>query len=468
MTELGTESTPLRVAIIGAGPAGFYTAERLFKAKDLKIEVDMYDRLPTPYGLVRAGVAPDHPKIKSVTKIFDRVASNPGFRFFGNVTIGKDLTVADLEDHYHQIVYTTGAQTDRHLNIPGIDLEGSHAATEFVAWYNGHPDYRDREFDLSVKSAAVVGIGNVALDVARILLRAPEELAKTDIADYALEALQASDIKDVYVLGRRGPAQGKFTSPELKELGEMELAEVMVRRDEAELDELSEASLAQADRGTLRQVEIIQDYAKQESQGKPRRLHLRFLVSPTELIGDENGHVAAMKLVHNVLYKTDAGTLRPRSTDQEETIDVGLVFRAVGYRGVPIPGVPFNDDWGVIMNVKGRVVDAKTHETKIGHYTAGWIKRGPSGVIGTNKPDAAETAELMLADAGEGQVLQPTQAGAEAAEAMVRAHKPDYFTYDDWLHLNQLEVEHGEAVGRPRIKFTEVSKMVAAKAKWRQ
>lgn len=466
MKEVGTESAPLRVAIIGAGPAGFYTAERLFKEKDLTVEVDMYDRLPTPYGLVRAGVAPDHQKIKSVTKIFDRVASRPGFRFFGNVDIGRDLSVADLEAHYHQIVFTTGAQTDRHLNIPGIDLEGSHAATEFVAWYNGHPDFRDREFDLSVESAAVVGIGNVALDVARILVRSPEELAKTDIADYALEALRASNIKDVYILGRRGPAQGKFTSPELKELGEMELAELIVLPQEAELDELSEESLARADRGTLRQVELIQGYSRQESEGKPRRLHLRFLVSPTELIGDEDGSVAAMKLVHNELYKTDAGTLRPRATDSEEKIDVGLVFRAVGYRGVPIPGVPFNDDWGVIMNVKGRVVDAESHEPVVGQYTAGWIKRGPSGVIGTNKPDAAETAEMMLADATNGLVLQPEHPSAQEAEAMVREHQPQFFSYDDWLRLNELEVERGEAVGRPRVKFTKVSEMLAAKARW--
>ncbi len=468
MKELGTESAPLRVAIIGAGPAGFYTAERLFKEKDFKVEVDMYDRLPTPYGLVRAGVAPDHQKIKSVTKIFDRVASRPEFRFFGNVDIGTDLSVADLEDHYHQIVFTTGAQTDRHLNIPGIDLEGSHAATEFVAWYNGHPDFRDREFDLSVESAAVVGIGNVALDVARILVRSPEELATTDIANYALEALRASNIKDVYILGRRGPAQGKFTSPELKELGEMELAELIVLPKEAELDQLSEESLARADRGTLRQVELIQQYAQQGSQGKPRRLHLRFLVSPTELTGDENGHVAAMTLVHNELYRTDAGTLRPRATDSTEIIDVGLVFRAVGYRGVPIPGVPFNDDWGVIMNVKGRVVDADSHEPVTGQYTAGWIKRGPSGVIGTNKPDAAETAELMLEDAAEGRVLRPAHASADAALAMVKAHQPDFFSYDDWLHLDQLEVERGEAVGRPRIKFTKVADMLAAKAAWQQ
>jgi len=466
MKELGTGSNPLRVAIIGAGPAGFYAAERLFKEKDLVIQVDMFDRLPTPFGLVRAGVAPDHQKIKAVTKVFDRVASTPGFRFFGNVELGKDLSVADLEDHYHQIVYTTGAQTDRHLNIPGIDLRGSHAATTFVAWYNGHPDYRDLEFDLSTESAAVIGIGNVAIDVARILAQDPDELAKTDIADYALDALRASNIKDVYILGRRGPAQGKFTSPELKELGELPQTDLVVLPDEAELDELSEASLANADRGTLRQVELIQEYAKREPEDKPRRLHLRFLVSPTELLDDGDGNVKAMRLVRNELYATSAGTLRPRSTDQEETIDVGLVFRAVGYRGVSLPGVPFNDDWGVILNVKGRVVDAESHEPMVGHYTAGWIKRGPSGVIGTNKPDAAETVELMVADMSEGLVLQPSHPDAVAAETMIHQKQPDYFSYEDWAQLDKLEVERGKAVGRPRMKFTNVEDMLAAKKAW--
>jgi len=464
MKQLGTESNPLRVAIIGAGPAGFYAAERLFKEKNLVVEIDMFDRLPTPFGLVRAGVAPDHQKIKSVTKIFDRVASTPGFRFFGNVEIGKDLSIADLEDHYHQIVYSTGAQTDRHLNIPGIDLHGSHAATTFVAWYNGHPDYRDLEFDLSTESAAVIGIGNVAIDVARILCQAPEELAKTDIADYALEALQASNVKDVYILGRRGPAQGKFTTPELKELGELSQTDFIVLPEEAELDELSEATLANADRGTLRQVELIKEFAHREHEDKPRRLHLRFLVSPTELIGDGNGNVKAMRLVRNELYSTSAGTLRPRSTGEEEVIDVGLVFRAVGYRGVPLPNVPFNDDWGVILNVKGRVVDSETHEPKVGHYTAGWIKRGPSGVIGTNKPDAKETVELMISDVANDLTLRPPHPGSDEAEEMIRQKQPDYFSYADWKHLDQLEIERGQAAGRPRLKFTRVEDMLAAKA----
>ena len=356
MSQVGSESNPLRVAIIGAGPSGYYAAERLLKEKSLAIEIDMYDRLPTPFGLVRAGVAPDHPKIKSVTKIFDRVAKKPNVRFFGNVELGKHISVNDLAEHYHQILYAIGAQTDRRLNIPGIDLENSHAATSFVAWYNGHPDYRHRQFDLTQKSAAVIGIGNVAMDVARILCRTREELMETDIADYAMDALSESNIEEVYVLGRRGPAQAAFTTPEIKELGEMADADVYVVPDEAEIDELSQASLADADRATSRKIEIIESYAGRPSTGKSRKITVRFLVSPTELIADENGKVAKMRLVKNELYKTDSGTMRPRATERFEEIPVGLVFRSIGYRGVPLEGVPFNDSWGVILNEKGRVL----------------------------------------------------------------------------------------------------------------
>src|SRR5512138_1531875 len=257
MTDLGTVARPLRVAIVGAGPAGFYAAEHLLRRPDLAVSIDMFDRLPTPYGLVRAGVAPDHQKIKAVTAAFDKTAAHPRFRFFGGVELGKHVSVADLRAHYHQIVYTTGAQTDRRMGIPGEDLPGSHPATEFVAWYNGHPDYRDCQFDLSQERVAVVGVGNVAVDVVRILCRTPEELAATDIADYALEALRHSRVKEVYLLGRRGPAQAAFTNPEIKELGELAGADITIPPDEAELDELSQAELVTSqDRTTLKKVEI--------------------------------------------------------------------------------------------------------------------------------------------------------------------------------------------------------------------
>ena len=378
MSQIGTPENPLRVAIIGAGPTGFYTAEHLFKQQDYHVTVDMYERLPVPFGLVRYGVAPDHPKIKSVTKVYDRIAQKPGFRFFGNVEIGKHISVAELRAHYHQIVYTTGAQTDRRLNIPGEDLAGSLPATEFVAWYNGHPDYRDVDVDLSHENVAVVGIGNVAMDVARILCRTPEELRQTDIADYALAALSKSKVKNVYVMGRRGPAQAAFTTPEIKELGEMEDSDVYVLPEEAQVDALSRAALANSsDRATEKKMEIIQSYAGREASGKSRRLTVRFLVSPTELIDDGQGNIAGMRLVKNELYATDAGTLRPRETDVVEELPVTMVFRSIGYRGVPIPGVPFYDSWGVILNREGRVLDPETQNPRVGEYTGGWIKRGP-------------------------------------------------------------------------------------------
>lgn len=462
MSPLGTAAQPLRVAIIGAGPAGFYAAERLFKETELVIEVDLYDRLPTPFGLVRNGVAPDHQKIKSVTAAFDRIAANPRFRFFGHVELGSDVAVDDLKAHYHQLLYSTGAQTDRPLGIPGDDLIGSHPATEFVAWYNGHPDYRDCEFDLSQESVAVVGVGNVAVDVARILCRTPEELLKTDIADYALEQLRASRVKEVTILGRRGPAQAAFTAPEAKELGELADCDTFVPADEAQLDALSQASLAAADRAELRKVEFIQELARRQPSGKSKRLTLRFLVSPVELIGDETGRVKQMRLVRNILYATDAGSLRPKATDQFETLDAGLVFRSIGYRGVPLPGVPFHDSWGVIPNAGGRVLDAESREPLVGQYTAGWIKRGPTGVIGTNKPDAAETVEAMLTDARAGKLLSPTNATAAAAEALVRGRQAHVVTYDDWRRLDALELSHGKEQGRPRVKFTRVDDMLAA------
>lgn len=462
MSQIGTTAQPLRVAIIGAGPAGFYSAERLFKETEMVVEVDMFDRLPTPYGLVRNGVAPDHQKIKSVTAAFDRIANNPRFRFFGNVELGRDFSVDDLKDYYHQILYSTGAQTDRPLGIPGDELIGSHPATEFVAWYNGHPDYRDHHFDLSQERVAVVGVGNVAIDVARILCRTREELMKTDIADYALEALVNSNVKEVYILGRRGAAQAAFTAPEAKELGELSDCDALVPPAEAELDPLSQATMANADRADVRKVEIIQELSRRQPSGKSKRLTLRFLVSPTELIDDGNGHVKQMKLVQNELYATDAGSLRPRATDRTETLDVGLVFRSIGYRGVPLPGVPFHESWGVIPNDGGRVLDSTTKEPVLGQYTAGWIKRGPTGVIGTNKPDAAETVENMLTDAREGRTLSPTHATAEAVVQLLDDRHVRPVSFADWKRLDELELARGKEEGRPRVKFTRIEDMLDA------
>jgi ferredoxin--NADP+ reductase len=459
----GTADRPLRVAIIGAGPTGFYAADHLLRQEGVVIEVDLFDRLPTPFGLVRLGVAPDHQKIKSVTAAFDKVAASPRFRFFGHVELGKHVDVEDLRRHYHQILYCTGAQTDRRMGIPGEDLRGSHPATEFVAWYNGHPDFRHCQFDLTQERVAVVGVGNVAVDVARILCRSPEELATTDIADYALEALRASRVKEVYLLGRRGPAQAAFTNPEIKELGELADADITTRAEEVEPDELTRAALERTpDRATMKKIEIIQGYASRPLTSKSKRLVLRFLVSPVEVVGDEAGGVMALRLARNRLVATQAGTLQPKPTGETEELPVGLVFRSVGYKGVSLPGVPFNENWGVILNERGRVLDPDTKQPVTGEYTAGWIKRGPTGVIGTNKPDAAETVACMMEDRAQGAVLRPETPEAAAIEAVLRVRQPLCFSYADWRRLDALEVAAGRPTGRPRVKFVSVEDMARA------
>lgn len=463
MANVGSAENPLRVAVIGSGPAAFYAVEHLFKRPGLVADIDMFDRLPTPYGLVRGGVAPDHQKIKTVTKVFEKIASNPHFRFYGGVEFGKDVSLEDLQSHYHAIIYATGAQTDRRMGIPGEDLQGSFPATEFVAWYNGHPDFRNCHFDFDQERAAVIGVGNVAIDVARILCLSPNELAKTDVADYALDALSKSKIKEVYLLGRRGPAQAAFTNPEVKELGELETTDVIVRSDEVQLDPLSRASLEKnPDPATAKKVEILQEYAQRKPTGKPKRLYMRFLVSPVELLGNGGGHVVGMRLVRNVLQESSSGTLSAKATDQFEEMPIGLVFRSVGYRGVPLVGVPFNEKWGVILNQAGRVLDPKTNQPLRGQYVTGWIKRGPSGVIGTNKPDSVETANALVEDLAKDGLLSPAQPSPAGMEELVRRRTPNYFGFSDWLNLDKLEIARGQGQGRPRCKYTSVDEMQAA------
>jgi len=453
----------VHIAVIGAGPAAFYAAEYLLKSG---AAVSMFERLPTPYGLVRGGVAPDHQKIKSVTKVYDRIATNPNFRYYGNVEFGRDLLHEDLPNYFHAVIYATGAQSDRHMNIPGEDLPGSHAATEFVAWYNGHPDYRDHLFDLSVKAAAVVGNGNVAMDVARILERTPEELSSTDIADYALEALSHSQIETVYILGRRGPAQAAYTTPEIKELGELADAEVIVSPQDADIDPLSaKMILAGEDRTVIGNVDTIRRYAEHAPEGKPRKIVMRFLVSPVRLIGTDK--VEAIEIVKNQLVMSDDGSLRPKPTGETETLPVGLVFRSIGYKGTSLPGVPFNERDGVIPNVSGRVI-APDSEHITGEYVTGWIKRGPSGIIGTNKPDSVETATLLLDDVNTGKSWHPANPHPEAVEALLEARGVDYVTYADWRALDAEEVARGKALGRPRLKFTSIEEMLAAIRERRQ
>lgn len=451
-----------RVAIIGSGPSGFYAADKLLSYSTPLFEIDMFEKLPLPFGLVRYGVAPDHQKIKSVTKHFERIASHERFRFFGNVEIGKHVRIAQLRQHYHHIIYAVGAQTDRHLNLPGIDSLGSHSATEFVAWYNGHPDFRDLTFDLTQKRAAIVGMGNVAVDVARILCRTPEELAQTDIAEYALEALAKSQVEEVYLFGRRGVAQAAFSPLEIKELGQMPDAEIVVDSSNVQLDPLSQAMLKKANKDTKRNVEIVQSYAGQAKNEKSKRLYLKFLTSPTEILVDQNGRVEAIRLVKNKLIAGDKGRIWANPTDEIDVIPFGLLFRSIGYQGVPIRDVPFDSSRGTFCHHNGRIIEPATQQPKIGEYAVGWIKRGPTGVIGTNRPDAIETVELLVDDIQNGRVHHPPMGSAVEALKMVQTQQPDFVSYEDWCYLDGEEQRRGKIKGRPRIKFTSRQEVLAA------
>jgi ferredoxin--NADP+ reductase len=468
-----TDST-IRVAVIGSGPAGFYTAGHLLKegaGGSHSFEVDMLERLPTPFGLVRSGVAPDHPKIKSVTRIYEKTAAHPRFRFFGNVCFGEHVTHEDLLAHYHAIVYATGSPADRPLGVPGEDLSGSHAATEFVGWYNGHPDNTDLEIDLlSAERALVIGNGNVALDVARMLVLAPGELAPTDTADHALEILASSHIREVVVVGRRGPAQAAFTNPELLELGELSDADVIVDPHELDRALAVHDSDAEGDITSRRNVEILRSYASRPPAGLPKRIVLRFLLSPTALIPGADGRLGAVELVRNELVfdQTDPAHpgLRASPTEERETIPAGLVFRAIGYRGVPLPGVPFDERSGTIPHAGGRILDPATGAPLRGEYVVGWIKRGPSGVIGTNKKDAQETVDAIFSDAssgGEG-LHTPDSADAAAVERLLRDRQPDLITYEGWSSIDHHERALGERTGRPRVKLTRIEEMLRVAA----
>jgi ferredoxin--NADP+ reductase len=450
---LGSPEHPLRVAVIGSGPAGFYVVQQLFDTSDLTVKCDVFERLPTPFGLVRLGVAPDHQKTKSVVKVYHKLATNSNFRFFGDVEYGKDIFLADLQAHCHCIVFTTGAQADRHMNIPGENLTGSHAATEFVAWYNGHPDYSDRQFDLTHPVAVIVGMGNVSIDVARILVSTTEELKTTDIADYALKTLQNSGVKEVYILGRRGPGQAAFTNPEILELGRMTDAEVRTLEHELIIDENSQKA-ASSNAMLRRKLDILQDYAAPVKVPKSRRITLRFLTSPLEVIGDHKGNVKGVRTVRNELSCDKKGRIYSTQTDQSELIEAGLILRSVGYKGKPLIGLPFLDDRGVVPNDHGRVIDPSTGNTIRGVYVSGWIKRGARGVIGTNKGDAKETVANLLVDLRRGAVLSPQNLGSENIENLLSDRKIRYVSYKEWQDIDRLETEMGVSNHRPRVKFT--------------
>jgi ferredoxin--NADP+ reductase len=450
-----TSSAPVRAAIVGAGPSGFYTADQLLKEG---FEVDLYDALPTPFGLVRAGVAPDHPKIKSVTRVYTKTAANERFRFFGNVTLGEQVSREELRERYALVVYAFGTANDNRLGIPGEDRPGSHPATTFVAWYNGHPHFADHQFDLNGGRAVVIGNGNVAIDVARMLVLDPGELAPTDTADHAIDAFGMAGVREVVLLGRRGPAQVAFTNPELRELGELERADVIVDPAQLEGVEVGE----DADITQRRNVEILRDYSQRTPQGKSHRLELRFLRSPVEILGEgEDGPVTGVRVAINELVEQD-GRVRAVPTGEEEVIECGLVLRSIGYRGEPVAGIPFDPDRGLIRNEGGRVFDDGGPSR--GEYVVGWIKRGPSGVIGTNKKDAADTVARILEDRDAGALGTP-EAGLgdpAAVEAWLSERAPEHVTWAGWEAIDARESALGEPAGRPRVKLVRLEDLIAA------
>ena len=449
MPRAGDPPDPVtaRAAVVGAGPSGFYTTEHLLRQG---VAVDLFDALPTPYGLVRAGVAPDHPKIKSVTRIYEKTAQHADFRFFGGVELGADVTREDLLERYHAVVYAVGTATDKRLGIPGDDRPGSVAATEFVAWYNGHPRYADEAFDLSPSRAVVIGNGNVALDVARMLVLDPAELAPTDAADHALAAFAGASVTEVVILGRRGPAQAAFTNPELRELGELARADVVV--DPAEL----EVDAGDASPSVRRNLEMLRELAARRPAGRSHRIELRFCRSPVEILGDgDDGRVEGLRVVRNRL---DDGRAVP--TGEEEVIPCGLVIRAIGYRGRPLPGVPFDDRRGLIRNDGGRVCE-EDGTPRTGEYAVGWIKRGPSGVIGTNKKCASDTVAQLLDDLHAGRLPERAAPGGDAVEAWLRARVPGLVTWSGWQAIDEHEQGLGAPHGRPRVKLVRVPEMLA-------
>jgi len=455
----------MRVAIIGSGPAGFYAAEALLRRTDTVVHVDMFDRLPTPYGLVRGGVAPDHQSIKTVVRVYEKTAARPTFRFLGNVCLGRDVMVEDLRRHYHQIIYAVGSEADRRLGIPGEGMSRCTPATVFIGWYNGHPDYRQAKIDLSVSRVAVVGNGNAAIDAARMLLRTPAELEKTDIAAHALEALRNSRVREVYILGRRGPEQASFTPPELKEFGEMEDVDPIVAPEE-----LAGCAIPEAEGNSQQEknLKILQAFAarqpgaKTQLSEKTKKLHLRFLVSPTEVIADADGNVAGLVLEKNRLEIQPDGAVSARSTGEVETLDVGMVLPAIGFTAKRIAGVPYDEEAQVIANEDGRVVDPVSRTVIANEYVVGWARTGSHGLIGSHKGASAHVVEHMIAD---GAGLEARELpDREAIDTLLRERGAQIVSFDDWKRLDDVEVERGARRGAPRDKIVDVEAMLAVLA----
>lgn len=446
---------PYHVAIVGSGPSGFFAAASLLKAADgsdhIDVAVDMLEMLPTPWGLVRSGVAPDHPKIKSISKTFEKTAEDPRFRFFGNIVVGEHISPAELAERYDAVVYAVGAQSDKPLNIPGEDLPGSIAAVDFVGWYNAHPNFEHAAPDLSGARAVVVGNGNVAIDVARILVTDPEVLACTDIADHALESLRPCGVREVVLVGRRGPLQAAFTTLELRELGELEGVDVVV--DPAQLEGISDEDAAAAGKTAKQNIKVLRDYAQRPPRPGHRKIVFRFMTSPIEIRGD--GKVEQIVLGRNELVADESGWVSARDTGEREELPVQLVVRSVGYRGVPTPGLPFDEKRGTIPNTAGRVEGSRNE------YVVGWIKRGPTGVIGTNKKDSQDTVDTLIADLAATEALTefPPDHGEQLA-AWLASRQPRLVTTAQWKIIDHFERAAGEPHGRPRVKLPNVAQLL--------
>ena len=456
MNQPGTKDNPLRIAIVGSGPSGFYSTEALIRS-ELTVKVDMFERLPSPYGLVRSGVAPDHQKLKQAIQVYAKIAEQPEFNFIGNVTVGKDISIAELCTTHHAVIFTYGAETNRRLGISGDDLPGSHTATEFVGWYNGHPDYRDRIFDLSHETAVIIGQGNVAADVSRILAKNVDELKHTDIAEHALAVLAESNIKNIYIIGRRGPAQAKFASKEIKEFGELAICDPLVDPDELLLNSESENELRdKSNSGSKKNYDILSKYSSLPTSNKQRQCHFTFLKSPIKIIGD--GRVEKIILEKNKLTG-DPMRQSARGTGQTIELETGLVFSSIGYRGLSMPGVPFNDDWGVLPNSDGRIVDADNKPLPQ-LYCAGWIKRGPTGIIGTNRADSVATVAALLEDV-KNMDADEHKNGAEGVYQILDNKGIRHISFAEWKKIDQKELERGLPNAKPREKFTYIKEMLA-------
>jgi ferredoxin--NADP+ reductase len=454
--QVGSATRPLRVAIVGSGPAGFFAADALLKQKDVSVHVDMYERLPTPYGLVRGGVAPDHQKIKSIVSVYEQSAQRVNFRFMGNVELGRDITVETLRQHYDQIVYATGSEASRRLGVPGEGLWRCTPAAVFVGWYNGHPDYRPAPIDLNVRSVAIIGNGNVAIDVARILAKTPKELESTDIASHALAALSKSTVENIYIIGRRGPVQSAFTPSEMKELGELEAADPVVDPAVLVLDAASEATLAGAGKQTVRNMALMTEYSQRQPRPGARRVHFRYFRSPVEILGDDDGMVCGIRLVKNAIG--DNG--RVTSLDEHEELDVQMVVPAIGYLATPTPGVPFDKKRAVIANVNGRVA-IEDGQVVVNEYVVGWARSGAQGLLGSHRGASAAVVDLMFEDLASGGVEPRELPALTATTALLRKRGVEVVSFDDWKVLDEIESRRGVRRGAPRDKVTDVAEMIS-------